>query len=42
MLLLAIDQPTAAESLWLDIGVAAGCVAALVFGIAWFVRNRGR
>ena len=42
MLLLAIDPPSAAESLWIDIGVAASCVAALVFGIAYLVRNRRR
>ncbi|WP_156758292.1 hypothetical protein [Actinokineospora pegani] len=40
MHLIAIEGPTAAESLWLDIGVAAACLSALLFGIGYLIRNR--
>ncbi|WP_424185137.1 hypothetical protein ACOBQX_25045 [Actinokineospora sp. G85] len=40
MLLIAIEGPTAAESLWLDIGVAAACLVSLLLGISYLIRNR--
>ncbi|WP_158075587.1 hypothetical protein [Actinokineospora bangkokensis] len=40
--LVAVEPPSPTESLLLDLGVAASCVAVLVFGIVYFVRNRRR